>query len=73
MQKTRPFFIIYPRLAERLTMNGIEVTRSQNIYNPSRPAWKCALTKDAAEVIEAFLKERQKTVPDIVLEVLDQK
>lgn len=68
--KRRPFFITYYRLAEALTMSGIEVTPCTNIYNADRPAWKCPLTKEAAEIISTFFTDIGKTVPDFVLDEL---
>ena len=71
MKHTKPFFIQQKRLAERLAMEGIEVTSIQNIYDPNRQAWKCALTKQAAKIIEEEYTARGKVLPDCVLDVLE--
>ena len=70
MKKTKPFFITRARLAERLVMSGISVTTCENIYEPGKIAWKCQLTKDAAEVISAFYGEIGRDVPNCVLDAL---
>lgn len=72
MKKHRPFFVQRQRLAERLAMAGIEVLPCQNIYDSTQRAWKCALTKQAAEVIQADYEENGKPVPEIVLDALAQ-
>ena len=72
MKQHRPFFITRARLAERLVMSGISVTPCENIYQPGKIAWKCALTKPAAEVISAFYGEIGKETPGCVLDALKQ-
>ena len=66
-----PYFTIYyPRLAERLSQNGIKVTRRKSIYDENRSTWTCQLDRKAAEIIKDFYLERGKTVPEIVETVL---
>ena len=72
MSKYKPFFITRARLAERLAMEGIEVTPCQNIYDPQKPAWKCKLTRQAAEIIRDDYMEIGKTLPEVVLDALGQ-
>ena len=71
MKRTRPFFINRLRLAERLTMAGIELMPCENIYDPTKRAWKCALTKNAATEIKAYYDEIGKSIPDCVIEALN--
>lgn len=72
MKKTKPFFITRQRLAERLAMSGVEVEPCPNIYEPDRPAWKCPLTRQAAEVIQEEYFEIGKRLPEVVLDALAQ-
>ena len=72
MTKNDSFFITRKRLAERLAMSGIRVEPCQNFYHPERDAWKCQLTKTAAEVIESFYLDIGKDVPASVREALVQ-
>lgn len=72
MKKTKPFFITRKRLAERLAMEGIEVLPCQNIYEPEQQAWKCRLTRTAAEIIKEEYAEIGKELPDCVLDALKQ-
>lgn len=72
MNKTRPFFISRPRMAERLAMAGIEIFPCENIYDPTQRAWKCALTKDAAQEIKAYYNEIGKALPECVIDALQQ-
>lgn len=72
MSRFKPFFITRARLAEQLAVNGIEVTPCQNIYRPNEMAWKCSLTKQAAEIIRDDYSDRGKPVPEVVLVALGQ-
>lgn len=72
MQKSKPFFITRQRLAERLVMAGVEVEPCQNIYDPDRPAWKCELNRQTAEIVVDVYDEIGKQIPDVVLDVLNQ-
>ena len=72
MKKCKPFFITRQRLAERLAMEDIEVFPCQNIYDPARPAWKCELTLQAAQIIADDYAAIGKSLPECVLEVLAQ-
>ena len=71
MKKARPFFITRQRMAERLAMAGIELFPCENIYDPNQKAWKCALTKEAAQEIKAFYDEIGKAIPDCVTDALN--
>ena len=73
MKKARPFFITRQRLAEKLAMADIPIQACQNIYEPDRPAWKCALTKQAAEIIAEEYETIGKSLPDCVLDALKTK
>ena len=66
----KPFFITWKRLAESLSMAGIELTPCQNVYNPARPAWKCELTEEAAKLIASEYRKANRTVPAVVLDAL---
>lgn len=70
MKRTKPFFITRKRLAERLAMEGIKILPCQNIYEPEQQAWKCALTRQAAEIIASEYQELGKDLPDCVLDAL---
>lgn len=66
------FFITRKRLAERLVMSGINVEPCKNFYHPERDAWKCQLTKSAAEVIRDFYQDIGKDLPAAVRNALAQ-
>lgn len=66
------FFITRKRLAERLVMAGISVEPCQNFYHPERDAWKCQLSRSAAEVIRDFYQGIGKDLPENVREALAQ-
>lgn len=72
MSKFKPFFITRARLAERLAMEGIDITPCQNIYDPTKPAWKCKLTRKTAEIIREDYMEIGKPLPEVVLDALGQ-
>lgn len=71
MKRTKPFFVTRQRLAERLAMAGIELESCVNIYNPEQKAWKCPLTRSAADVIADYYSEIGKQLPECVVEALN--
>ena len=66
------FFITRPNLAERLSVNGIPVKKTENIYDPERPAWTCILTYQAATIISEYYRSIGKQIPKVVYNTLNQ-
>jgi len=52
-------------------MAGIEHESCVNIYNPEQKAWKCPLTRSAADVIADYYSEIGKQLPECVADVLN--